>query len=91
MAKQPAQAKQPATSLPDLKDLLEAAHKKHERPNLAGLDLSGLDLSKLDMHGADCTGVNFTDSKMHKVNLQGATLIDAQGDLSEADTRWAVK
>jgi uncharacterized protein YjbI with pentapeptide repeats len=78
-------------SLPDLKALLEAAHKKHERPNLAGLDLSGLDLSKLDMHAADCTGTNFTDCKMSKVNLQGSTLTGAQGDLSEADTRWAVK
>ena len=97
MAKQPAQAKpkQPAQagevmSLPELKALLEASHKKHERADLAGLDLSGLDLTKMDMHGADCTRTNFTDCKMHKVNLQGATLTGAQGDLTEADTRWSV-
>ena len=38
--------------LEEVKQRIESAHSRGERPNLIGLDLSGLDLSDLDLSDA---------------------------------------
>ncbi len=72
---------------PQVEQIVHAARKNDENPNLRGVDLSLADLRQLNLSLADLRGVNLSEAILSAANMRGAKLKGA--NLSLADLRGA--
>lgn len=78
-----------------VKQIVEAARKKGDRPdlsgaNLVGLSLIGADLSGATFHGTDLSGANLSQSNLCGTDLSQADLsgVSLNGAKYNQDTKW---